>query len=63
MAARIAEKSVFSGTYSMSTALVRELARAAITPGVVCSASSILITQDEQCMFLMPTRIDAAPAV
>ena len=59
----MAAKSVRSGRYSMSTALVNALARAAITPGVVCNASSMRMTQDEQCMFLMCTRIVAVPAL
>jgi hypothetical protein len=47
----------------MSTALVKAFARAVVTPGEVRSASSMRITHDEQCMFLMPTRIDAVPAL
>ena len=50
--------------FAIGALVVRTRAwRAAITPGVLYRASSILITQDEQCMLLMPTRIEAAPAV
>ena len=63
IAARMAEKSVRSGKYSMSAALVKALTRAAMTPGVVRSASSMRMAQEEQCMFLMRTRIDAVPAL
>jgi hypothetical protein len=46
----------------MSTAFGERLARAATTPGVVCSASSTRVTHEVQCMFLMGTRIAAVPA-
>jgi len=51
-----------SGVYSISTVLGPRFARAESTPGVVWRASSIRVTQDEQCMFRIGRLTVAAAA-
>jgi len=43
--------------------LVSRLARAETTPGTICSASSMRISHEPQCMFLIGTRKVAVPTV